>query len=219
MRRLEQKVEVAVFEPSDVGLVPQLLAGLGIDAGAVAGPARRAADGRVIVCLDNPLVAAGSRAAREGMSVRDALGQWESHHGELRARTPPHRRLVVHYDSLQHDAQAELDRLATWLGVRVPGELLAAAAAEVRGRLRTRRAAPEELLAGGTPESLIGLYLDLCAEAGPVYHRALAAEVSRERVGALGPTQRDGPRSELGVAELMARLRAELTARGRPRPA
>ncbi len=214
MRRLEQPV--SVFEPSGAGLVLQLLAGLGIEAGALAGPARPAAEGRVIVCLDNPLVTARSRAAREGMSVRDALGEWESHHEELRARTPPHRRLVVHCDSLQHDAGAEADRLARWLGVRVSTELLAGAAAEVRASLRTRRATPEELVAGGPPESLLGLYLDLCAEAGPVYHRALAAEVSRERVAVLGPTQRDGLRSELGVAELMARLQAELTARGRP---
>jgi hypothetical protein len=217
VRRLEQPVEVAAFEPSGAGLVLQLLAGLGIDACAAAGPAPRAAEGRVIVCLDNPLVAARSRAAREGMSVRDALRDWESHHGELRARTPPHRRLVVHGDSLQHDAGAEAERLARWLGVRASAELLAKAAAEVGASLRTRRATPEELVAGGPPESLLGLYLDLCAEAGPVYHRALAAEVSRERVGVLGPTQRDGVRSELGVSELMARLEAELAALPRQR--
>lgn len=211
MKGDEQPIDVAVFEPSGAGPVSRLLAGLGIDACAVEDPARRAPAGRVIVCLDNPLVTARSRAAGEGMSVRDALGEWESRHRELRARTLPHRRLVVHYDSLQHDAQAEVRRLATWLGVRVSMELLAAAAAEDLRRPRTHRAPPEELIASGTSESLIGLYLDLCAEAGPVYHRALAAELSRERVGVLGPTQRDGLRLELGVAELMARLQAELT--------
>jgi hypothetical protein len=213
MKRDERPIDVAVFEPAGAGVVGRLLAGLGIEASAAGDLARRAPDERVIVCLDNPLVTARSRAADEGMSIRDACGEWESQYRELQARTPRHRRLVVHYDSLRHDAPAEVGRLATWLGVRVSRELLAAAAAEVMGRLPTQRATAEELIASGTSESVIGLCLDLCAEAGPVYHRALVAEVCHEQVGVLGPTQRDGHRSELGVAELMARLQEELTER------
>jgi hypothetical protein len=213
MKCLEQPVDVAAFEPSGSGLMYRLLAGLGIEACAVEDLARRAPDERVIVCLDNPLVTARSRAADAGMSVGDAFAEWGSHHRELRAHTPRHRRLVVHYDALRHDAPAEVGRLASWLGVWVSREQLAATAAEVMGRLRTQCATAEELIASGPSESLIGLYLDLCAEAGPVYHRALVAEVGHEPVEVLGPTQRDGHRSELGVAELMARLQEELKER------
>lgn len=212
MKPDEQPVDVAVFELSGTGLMGRLLAGLGIETRAVEDLGRCAPDERVIICLDNPLVTARSRAADEGMSVRDAFAEWESHYRELQVRTPRDRRLVVHYDSLRQDAPAEVGRLASWLGVRVSRELLAAAA-EVMGHLPTQRATAAELIASGTSESLIGLYLELGTEAGPVYHRALAAEVCHEQVGALGPTQRDGHRSELGVAELMARLQEELTER------
>lgn len=204
-------IDVVAFEPSGAGLVCRLLARLGIDARAIQDLAGRSPEGRVVVCLDNPLPTARSRAARAGMSLDDALGEWEDHHRELREQAPRPRRLVVHYDSLLHDAQAEVGRLATWLGARVSRELLDASAAEVKGLLRAQSATAEELMGSEASESLIGLYLDLCAEAGPVYHRALAAEVGRELVGVLGPTQRDGHGAEQGVPELMARLQAELT--------
>ena len=211
MSRDVQPIDVAVCEPSRAGPVHQLLACLGIEARAAPDLARHAPAGRVIVCLDNPLVTACVRAEGEAMTAHGALDEWESRYHELRARTPRRLRLVVHSDSLRHDPQAEAGRLVSWLGVRVSTELLAEAAAEVVGSLGTQRSTAEDLLASGASDSLIGLYVDLCAEAGPVYHRALAAEAGRQRVGVLGPTQRDGLRSELGAAELMARLQAELT--------
>jgi hypothetical protein len=211
MNRDEQPIDVTVCEPFRPGPVHQLLAGLGIEARAVEDLARHAPAGRVIVCLDNPLTTVRVRAEGQAMAAEDALNEWESRYHELRARTPRRLRLVVHSDSLRHDPQAEAGRLAAWLGARVSTQLLATAAAEVVGSLGAQLSTAEDLLASGASDSLIGLYVDLCAEAGPVYHRALADEAGPERVGVLGPTQRDGQRSEPGAAELMARLQAELT--------
>ncbi len=209
MNRDEHPIDVTVCEPSRRGPVHQLLAGLGIEARVVGDVARHAPAARVIVCLDNPLTTA--RVQGEAMAAHGALDEWESRYHELRARTPRRLRLVVHSDSLRHDPQAEAGRLAAWLGARVSTQLLATAAAEVVGSLGAQLSTAEDLLASGASDSLIGLYVDLCAEAGPVYHRALADEAGPERVGVLGPTQRDGQRSEPGAAELMARLQAELT--------
>jgi hypothetical protein len=184
---------------SGAGLVLHVLSALDIEARLLtAADPEIEAPGRLVLCLRHPLETALSPA------------EWRREMQRLRAMAAPARRVVVHYEALLREPRAELARLVARLGHRVPGPALTAAAARVAPERRRRRATVQELFHASIPDDVAALYFDLCAEAGPAYHRTLQAALALDIAGALGPSQRDGRRVEIDVADVMARLRREL---------
>ncbi len=151
---------------------------------------------RLVVCLRNPLEVAHSLARRNGMSIARGLRLWESYHRALCAATTPEERLLTRYDALQREPQAELRRVLEWLGVSVSTEVVAAACTQVVDRLRHHHTTPEDLVASEAPDSVVSLYLDLCAEAAGDA-RAVAGAAEREVARVLGTTSREQYRAAL----------------------
>jgi hypothetical protein len=139
---------------------------------------------------------AHSLARRNGMSIARGLRLWESYHRALCAATTAEERLLTRYDALQREPQAELRRVLEWLGVSVSTEVVAAACTQVVDRLRHHHTTPEDLVASEAPDSVVSLYLDLCAEAAGDA-RAVAGAAEREVARVLGTTSREEYRAAL----------------------
>lgn len=150
---------------------------------------------RLVVCLRNPLEVAHSLARRNGTSIAFGLRLWEGYYRALCAATTPEQRLLTRYDCLQREPQAELRRVLEWLGVSVSAEVVAAACTQVVDGLRHHCATPEDLVASEASDSLVSLYLDLCAEAAGRGRATGMAELEVAQV--LGTTTREQYRAAL----------------------
>lgn len=144
---------------------------------------------RVVVCVRNPLAVAQSLRARTGCSDALGLALWRTYYERLLADTTADRRVVTHWDAWRDDPAAELRRVAGAVGLAPRDADVAAAVATMRPDDCPHRASTAQVLEHVRPPETADLYLRLCAEAGVVLQRAMAAECVGEGAepGALPP--------------------------------
>jgi hypothetical protein len=168
-----------------------------------------------LICVRSPLDVLRSLAARRAASPQLIWQLWANFYRSLLANTTPERRVVTHYDTLFGCSHDELERVLHQVGIPPYAHVLAAVQAQLDMRLRRHWTTAAELYSANVPATVLQLYAELCAEAGPFYQqvlqRDLLADASVPPV--LGPTQRDHRAVALDVTDLLARLRAELEAR------
>ncbi|MGE3804446.1 MAG: sulfotransferase family protein [Gemmataceae bacterium] len=161
---------------------------------------------KVVVCLRNPGDVARSLEARGEKLPFVEL--WHTYNRRLLEATRPEERLVTHYESYFHHPEAELRRVLSWLGLATSGPGFEQALASIRRPLKhhetTISATLEQI-----PPQILDAYMEMCAEAGPVFAdwlRQRPIEIDGLQL-TVGP-QRDAP---LGYREvrLLARLSAE----------
>jgi hypothetical protein len=139
-------------------------------------------DLRIVLCVRAPLEVVASLGRRGQPSGSAGWALWLTYNRRALATASPERRVVTHYDAYLHDAPAELRRVADVLGISISAERIVRARAVLSPRARPRVPAAADVDAV-MPSEAVALYRDLCAEAGPVCHRALA-----------GPAGQAGPR-------------------------
>jgi hypothetical protein len=133
---------------------------------------------KVVICVRNPLAVAGSMWVRDGKSYAESLDLWLTYNQRALAATPRESRVVTHYESYFRDADAELRRVLSLLGLLVPDATRNAAGASVKPSLVHHRAWPN-WAATGEPAEIDMLYRSLCAEGD---HRE-AAESAKDDPG------------------------------------
>jgi glycosyltransferase involved in cell wall biosynthesis len=124
---------------------------------------------KVVVCLRNPLEVAQSLTRRGATSQVFGFNLWTVYYQRLLAETTPQNRVVTHYESYFHDSQAELRRLLQALSVPASEELIEGACQSVLASARHNIKSTDDILSSGIPSEVLQHYMDLCAEAGPVY--------------------------------------------------
>ncbi|MCU1267027.1 MAG: Sulfotransferase family [Acidobacteria bacterium] len=138
---------------------------------------------QVVVCVRNPLEVSSSLFARGDAKDSSQFSLWLAYYRRLLAAVPPKQLLVTHYQSFLHNARAEVRRLSDGVGLQVTDEVVEQACSQVVTGLRHHQATTAQLLAPNVPAEVLHLYLNLCAEAGPVYRQIR----ERERSGELEP--------------------------------
>jgi hypothetical protein len=96
---------------------------------------------------------------------------WAAYYVAALDAVPAEERLVVHYESFHFDARQEVQRVLRFVDREAEGDAVERAAGVVSDELRRERRARE----GGLPQDVEELYVQLCAEAGPVYREAATA--------------------------------------------
>ena len=124
-------------------------------------------DLRVVICLRNPLEVARSLRERGDVSGMPLFLLWLTYYGELLRAIPPQQRVITHYQSYFQDPGAELQRVATEIGMDVPADVISRACAHISGDLRHHRVETTELAAVNVSGEVLAMYLKLCREAGP----------------------------------------------------
>ena len=130
---------------------------------------------KVIVCLRNPLEMARSLHACTRASVASAMNLWMSYNQRLLAEARPEDRIITHYESYLHEPAAELRRVLDGLEMPASDEVIAQACAGVSPSLRHHQATLRELLSAEAPADVVGLYIAMCQEAGPVWAAAIGS--------------------------------------------
>jgi hypothetical protein len=135
-------------------------------------------DLRVIVCVRNPLEVARSLFLRGDTIGPSHFELWLTYYRQLLSTARPTQRLVTHYESYFQDPRAELIRVLDWLDLKASDDAIEHACTHVSAGLRHHRVTAAELIDTDVPFEVLSLYLDLCAEAGPIYEQARKVEVS-----------------------------------------
>lgn len=153
---------------------------------------------KVVICLRSPLEVARSLHKRGYASNAFAFNLWSTYYTRLLAVVRPEDRVITHYDAYFHDAPAELRRVLDLLGMQYTEETIARACTIRSEALRHNSGTLPELLSAEVPDELLKLYLDMCAEAGPVYQLAMQADLGTDDptlvLQALRPEQREALR-------------------------
>jgi hypothetical protein len=131
-------------------------------------------DLRVVVCVRDPVEVVASLARRRELPVEAAWALWLAYNCQALADAPAERRVVTHVAAYLHDAPAELNRVATALGLSLSAEAVARACAIVVPQLKARGERAPEM-----PAAVAELYHELCREAGPVSRGALTSRGAR----------------------------------------
>jgi hypothetical protein len=151
-------------------------------------------DLKIIVCLRNPLEVAQSLSQYSNSSGMFGLNLWLAYNERLLSEVRPEDRIVTHHASFGYDARAELRRLVELLNLPASEVDLERALAGISASLRHNVTSTPVLAPAGVSDRVAQIYSALCAEAGPVYHRLLAAApvaASQPTVPALTPTQQE----------------------------
>lgn len=127
-------------------------------------------DLKVVICLRNPLDAAGSLVSR-GTPINYGHHIWGVYYQNLLEQAHGLPCLVTHYDSYFLDAEAELKRLLDFVGLQPTSEQFETAIASVKNPLRKHSSSDLDLLKSDVPIELADQYFKLCENAGPVYSR------------------------------------------------
>jgi len=129
-------------------------------------------DLKVVICVRNPLEVARSILVRgDPTSASSLLQLWLTYYHQLLSVVPPTHRIVTHYQSYFKDGRAEVQRVSSWLDLKISDETLDRASASVSANLRHHHVPTAELVAADVPDEVLRLYLSLCVEAGPVYQQ------------------------------------------------
>ncbi len=125
-------------------------------------------DVKVVICVRNPLDVAQSLQARNKFPLPTGVTLWADYSSRVAAAAEPARRLVTHYESYFLDFRAEAERLVRFAGLTADAASLGGI---VKDELRHNRLPLQQFLDGRIQYDFVRTYLDLCAEAGPVFLR------------------------------------------------
>src|SRR5687767_13936853 len=81
-------------------------------------------DLKVVVCIRNPLEVVLSLRKRGFPSVSKALGLWAAYTRRALEAVPRGDRVLTHYDAYFVRPEAEIKRVAEFVGLSVPDEML-----------------------------------------------------------------------------------------------
>jgi len=141
---------------------------------------------KVVICIRNPLDVAESLKRRNYNSSTFGLRLWLTYNQYLLAFTKSDQRIITHYDSYFINPESELDRVLSFLGLDASRETIERVSKTVSFSLRHHRSTMQDLQKAGVPPEIMKLYMQLSAEAGPVYQELQATEtgnsVSEERI-------------------------------------
>jgi hypothetical protein len=137
-------------------------------------------DLKVVICARSPVEVMHSLIVR-GNSQRSTQFQlWLAYYRELLSATSSENYLVTHYRSYFQNSRAELRRVLDWLGAEVSDKTVDDACAHISAGLRHHFATTAELIDADVSDELLGVYFNLCAEAGPVYREVRQHEAEAE---------------------------------------
>ncbi|HEV7682570.1 MAG TPA: sulfotransferase [Pyrinomonadaceae bacterium] len=126
-------------------------------------------DLKVVVCVRNPVEVMHSLIVR-GNSQRSSQFQlWLAYYRQLLSAAGSQDYLVTHYRSYFQNSHAELRRVLHLLGAEVSDKDVDNACAHISTDLRHHFVTTAELVEADVSDELLGIYFNLCAEAGPVY--------------------------------------------------
>ncbi|MEP6818525.1 MAG: sulfotransferase [bacterium] len=143
-------------------------------------------DLKVVVCIRNPIEVSRSLFLRGDTKSPSHFELWLAYYSQLLSATSPSNRLVTHYQSYFKDARAELRRVLNWLDVDVSDETVERACTHISADLRHHYVMTAESIGTNVPDEILSSYLDLCAEAGPIYQQARQHEASNGAALAVG---------------------------------
>ncbi len=131
---------------------------------------------QVVVCVRHPLEAASSirkAVVRSGVDapvrgLEYGLELWRQYQERIRGAVEPGRYIVTHYESWFRDPRAEIERIATWVGLRPGSEELERAVEGIDPALR-RNVAGNGDADTRLPPEVRRLYDLMCSEAGPLF--------------------------------------------------
>lgn len=129
-------------------------------------------DLKVVVCVRNPLEVARSLFVRGDAISPAELDLWMTYYRQLLSTTTPTNRLITHYQSYFQNAPAELRRVLDWLDLAASDETVERACDHISAELRHHCVTTAELIGASVPDEVLGLYLSLCGEAGPICQQA-----------------------------------------------
>ncbi len=89
---------------------------------------RRRPEARVIVCLRNPFEVGLFLQKKHGLTENFGTQIWPLYYQSVIAETRYYQRLVVSYEEMLSEPQKQVERVAAWLGLSVPDEVLQSAA-------------------------------------------------------------------------------------------
>ena len=120
---------------------------------------------KTLIIVRNPLEAAHSMRERNGTSYSFGLRLWEIYNRRLIETVNEKERLITHYDLFFQNAEAELRRIAQFVGL--PDAKIRSAASLVTTRRRHTHFTVEQLIDARVSAEVIELYRALIAEASP----------------------------------------------------
>lgn len=132
---------------------------------------------KVVNCLRNPLEVAQSLQLRGFSSIAFGLNLWLKYHQHVLSTVRAEDRVVTHYDAYFYDPKAELRRVLDLLNIRASKKQIDQACSAASANLRHQRLATE-VLSSELPPDIWKCYVELCAEAGPIYQMALRKEIT-----------------------------------------
>jgi hypothetical protein len=165
-------------------------------------------DLKLVICVRNPLEVAQSLSLHGNSSTAFGLNLWLAYNQRLLSAVRPEDRIVTHYASFFDDPEAELRRLISLLHLSPSAADIENALADIALSHQHDSADTTALLCADLSDEALLTYSALCAEAGPVYHRSLAA-VPKTAV----PPPESGQTSvqrDFAVALQLSRLEAKL---------
>ncbi len=135
-------------------------------------------DLKTLIIVRNPLEVAYSMRERNGTSYAFGLRLWEIYNRRLIEAAGKHERLVTHYDLFFENAQRELKRIASFVGL--PDAKIRSAAKLVATKRRHTHFSVDQLIDARVSGEVIDLYRALTAEALPKTKKALLVRPGRQ---------------------------------------
>jgi len=143
---------------------------------------------KTVICLRSPLEVALSLHQRN-CSLALALSLWATYNERLLHATTRAERLITHFDAYFHQPEVEIHKLLAFLNIRLPEAAIRQAAQTVRWECRQHRFTTGHMLDARLSTKVVGVYMQMCAEAGWVDERARRGSPSQ---GAAPATLLDG---------------------------
>ncbi len=130
-------------------------------------------DLKVVVCVRNPVEVAKSLYNRGYSTPAFSGNLWKIYYQRLYTAISPEKVLVTHYEAMFYDAEAELNRLLSFLGISATQETISSALDAVSLSLRHNKSDFSEISGFFNDPEIVGMYFDLCAQAGPIFDLSL----------------------------------------------
>ncbi len=131
---------------------------------------------KVVICLRNPLEVEQSLRNRIYSPTASGLNLWLTYNQRLLSSVHLEVRVITHYDAYFCDPREELRRVLGMLNIPASEEPIDRACPAASLSLRRNRFTSQDLLEAKLPADLVKCYMDMCAEAGPVYQMGPSSE-------------------------------------------
>jgi len=135
---------------------------------------------KVLICLRNPLDIVHSLSKRGYTSPEFGFRLWSAYNRHLLDVIPGENRIITHFDVYFSRPRGELERVLALLGISASEAQIVAAVASIASSLRHNRNPWQDILKYRPPRDLIGLYRDMCLQAGPNYLDFMQSEHKNE---------------------------------------